>query len=102
MKEVTYGSKSILSAFIILGILIIPENVYAELTKKEIFLPIKIRQLIWQRSLSQITSCTNLITCSKVSEIKPGLLKFEGDGFNLKGRKDIVLYDNCLKVNLFS
>ncbi|MEL7588566.1 MAG: heparinase II/III family protein [Prolixibacteraceae bacterium] len=35
--------------------------------------------------LSELTGATrsNLITCCKVSEVKPGLLRFDGDGFSL-------------------
>ena len=35
-------------------------------------------------SISKLSTCTNLLTSCKVYESKPGLLKFEGDGFNLK------------------
>ncbi len=35
--------------------------------------------------LNSVTNATssNLITCCKVTQVKPGLLKFEGDGFTL-------------------
>ncbi|MBS1231411.1 MAG: hypothetical protein H6R35_249 [Bacteroidetes bacterium] len=34
-------------------------------------------------ALTNATTSSNLITCCKVTQVKPGLLKFEGDGFTL-------------------
>ena len=34
-------------------------------------------------ALTNATTSSNLITCCKVTQVKPGLLKFEGDGFAL-------------------
>jgi len=57
--------------------------------------------------LGEIPTSLNLITWCKVSELKPGLLKFEGDGFKLNmshnpkivkpGIEYIEVKDNSLK-----